>query len=126
MGHADDVEQIRRIRQQVEEAENARDAAAFAALFTDDVAMLPAVGEAVHGAREVEEYHRRLYEQGELGVRFHIEDITILGGLAVETGTYAWTATSADGETREGEGRYLYVHERSSDGTWRIHRMSWG
>lgn len=114
----DDIAAIRRIRQQVEEAERAMDAAAFAALFAEDVAMLPVDGEPVHGADAVEEFHRVLYDRfDEIDIRFTIEEIRVLGGLAVEHGTY---------ETRSGGGHYLYTYERAADGQWRINRMSWG
>ena len=117
MSSDEDVAAIRRIRQQVEDAERAMDAPAFAELLTEDVAMLPVGIDAVHGAAEVEEFHRALYERfDEIDIRFTVEDIRVLGGLAVESGTY---------DTPDGGGRYLYTYERTADGTWRINRMSW-
>lgn len=59
-------------------------------------------------------------------VRFSIDDIRVRGGLAVEHGTYTWSATDPSGDTRAGDGRYLYTYQRTAVGQWRINRMSWG
>lgn len=123
----DDTAAIRRLRREVEDAENERDAAAFAALFTDDVAMLPVDGEPVHGASAVEAFHRDLYDSVDgMEVHFSIEDVRILGGLAVEHGTYTWWMRAPSGEERDGTGRYVYTWDRTTDDGWRISRMSWG
>jgi uncharacterized protein (TIGR02246 family) len=121
-----DIAAIRQIRLAVEEAERQLDATAFADLFTDDVAMLPP-GNRVDGARQVEQFHRELYEWfRELDVKFDIERIEVLGDLAIETGTYVADSTRHDGTASQGGGRYIYTYERQPSGGWKIHRMSWG
>lgn len=121
-----DAAAIRQIRAAVEDAERRLDARALARLLTDDAAMLPP-GNRIHGAAEVEEFHRKLYQRFRiLEVTFEIEQIQILGDLAVETGTYTARSTQHDGTTGQDVGRYIYTYERQPDGGWKIHRMSWG
>ena len=122
----DDEAEIRRIRQAVEDAENEGDAAAFAELFAPDVAVRTETTR-VDGAHEVEAFHRDIYDRQDLDIRFMLEEVLVLGGLAVEHGTYTIDLTSKEtGETRREAGRYLYTYERDDSGGWKIHRMSWG
>jgi uncharacterized protein (TIGR02246 family) len=117
---------IRRIRAAVEDAEKRLDAHAFGRLFTEDVAMLPP-GNRIDGATAVEDFHRKLYERFRvLEVDFDIEQVHVLGDLAVETGTYTAKSIQRDGTMAEGGGRYVYTYERQPEGDWKIHRMSWG
>lgn len=126
IGDQRDVSEILTIRKRVEEAANRGDAHNLAELFTDDIAMLPD-GNRVHGASEVEEYHRQLFEQVEVDEQFSVERIIVLGDLAVEFGTYSYEMTSKnDGSVRRGGARYLYTYDKDESGQWKIHRMSWG
>ncbi|MEJ2599429.1 MAG: nuclear transport factor 2 family protein [Anaerolineales bacterium] len=122
-----DIEQIRRIRSAVEEAENSLDSEALGKLLTDDVAMMPVNGPELKGLNNVVDYHRELYDsQDAIDIAFLIKDITVLGGIAVEKGTYKATLAPADnGEPTDISGQYLYTYEKDSAGVWKIHRMSW-
>lgn len=122
----DPTDQIRQIRRDIERAENAGDADAFGAHLADDVAMLPAQGPQRTGVEDVVEFHRDHFGTYDIDVTFSIDDVTALGDLAVERGTYSATLVPADGgEPRDGDGDYLYVYERRSDAGWKIVRMSW-
>ena len=124
--HNDDVAAIRQIRIAVEEAERNLDAEALGRLFTQDVAMLP-TDNRIDGADQVEQFHRDLYQRFRaLEVNFQIEQIQVLGDLAIETGTYTSESTRNDGTENQGGGNYIYTYERQQTGDWKIHRMSWG
>ena len=124
--HKDDAAAIRQMRVAVEEAERNLDAGAFARLFTQDVAMLP-TDNRIDGADQVEQFHRELYQEFRaLEVNFQIEQIQVLGDLAIETGTYTSESIRRDGTESRGGGKYIYVYERQPSGGWKIHRMSWG
>jgi uncharacterized protein (TIGR02246 family) len=108
IGPAEDVAEIERIRAAVVKAEKDGDAQALAALFADDISMLP-TGNQIHGAEGVEEFHRQLYEQADFDAVFTIDRIIVLGDLAMENGTYlVETASQEDGSQGRVEGRYLY------------------
>ncbi len=58
-------------------------------------------------------------------VKFTIESIHVLGGLAIERGHTNGSVDPIDGPPRESSGSYLYVYERDENNKWKIHRMSW-
>lgn len=119
-------DEIRRIRRTIERAENAGDVDAFTQQLADEVAMLPASGPRRMGIAEVAAFHRDHLDKYDIDVSFSIEDITVLGYLAIEHGTYEATLAPTDGtERRDGGGDYLYVYERNSANDWEIIRMSW-
>ena len=121
-----DVAAIRRVRVAVEEAERHLDAEALSKLFTEDIAMLPPDNR-IKGAAQVEQFHRELYQELQnLNVDFQIEQIQVLGDLAIETGTYTFQSVRRNGTESQGGGQYIYTYERLPTGGWGIHRMSWG
>lgn len=121
------TEQIARIREDVERAVNELDIRRLENHFADDVAMIPVDESRIAGAEAVVEYHRDLYETViEMDIEFSIENITIVGGLAVEEGTYRQKIIqSGDDDPKHSTGVYLYTYDRVEDGSWKIHRLSW-
>lgn len=98
-------DEIKRIRRDIERAEQAGDADAFAEHLADDVAMLPASGPRREGIENVVEFHRDHFDTYEIDVGFFIEEISVLGDLAVERGTYSATLVPTDGsKPRDGGG----------------------
>lgn len=126
-GSDDAAEQIKRLRRDVELAVNDLDVERLGNHFAEDVAMMPEERPRVAGADAVEEYHRDLYGTViEMDIEFAIENITVIGGVAVEEGTYQQTMLRSGDETPEhNSGRYLYTYEPGQDGSWEIHRLSW-
>lgn len=123
---SDDRDKIRKIRREIELAENTGDADAFGEYLADEVAMLPASGPRHAGVDEVVEFHRTHFETYDIDVEFSIEELTLLGDLAVEHGTYTASLVPTDGsEPQDGGGEYLYVYERHPERGWQIIRMSW-
>ena len=53
----------------------------------------------------------------------HTDDILTGGNLAIENGTWSWTATPKSGGKAEAQkGHYLTVWKHQADGTWKIVR----
>lgn len=53
----------------------------------------------------------------------HTDDVLTGGDLAVENGTWSWTATPKSGGKAEAQkGHYLTVWKHQADGTWKIVR----
>lgn len=126
-GYEDEIEKIRQIRKEVEEAERDLDVVAFGKLFADDVAMMPEAGPEVRGSEAVIAYHRDLYDSLEvLDIDFSIEDITVLSSIAMKKGSYtANLVPKGDGESQNISGQYLYFYEKNTEGKWKILRLSW-
>lgn len=125
-GPAADIAAIREIRAALERSVNELDADGIGRHFAEDVAQLPSAGQA-HGRAAAVEEHRRVFDSfGEVSERYTIEQIVVVGDLAVEWGTYDITFTvAATGETRQGTALpYLFTYERDG-GHWRVIRMSW-
>lgn len=122
-----EIETIRRIRTAVEKAERQLDAEALGNLFADNVAMMPQDGPRIGGSKDVVAFHQDLYDGYErFDVDFSIEDITVLGGIAMERGSYkAELVPMGGGEPENVSGQYLYFYEQDADGVWKILRMSW-
>lgn len=93
--------------------------------FTDDVAMMP--GNLVfRGPDNIITFHENMYTRFDsFDIKFTIESIHVLGGLAVEKGRHEGTVDPKDGPPRQQSGIYLYVYERDENDQWKIHRMSW-
>lgn len=54
--------------------------------------------------------------------KLHTDDLLTGGDLAVENGTWSWTATPKGGKAEEQKGHYLTVWKHQADGTWKIVR----
>lgn len=119
-------DQIREIRRDIEQSEITGDAELLGRHLADEVVMMPANGPRLAGAREVTDFHREHFETYDIDVAFTIDEVTVLGDLAVERGTYKATLVpTGGGDPRDGAGDYLYVYERDSEGLWKIIRLSW-
>lgn len=126
-GQSGASQQVKRIREEVERAVNEVDVERLANHFADDVAMIPEDEPRIAGADAVEAYHRDLYGTvSEMAIEFSIKNITVIGGVAIEEGTYQQTMVlSGEDEPTQARGDYLYTYERRQDGSWQIHRLSW-
>ncbi len=50
----------------------------------------------------------------------------VMGGLAVEWGTYSFSGTMVDSDVTVSEdGKYVAIFERQADGSWKIVRDIW-
>jgi ketosteroid isomerase-like protein len=121
-----DIAAIREIRAAIERSVNELDADGIGRHLAEDVAQLPAVGQA-HGRAAAVKEHRRVFDSfAEVSECYTIEQIVVVGDLAVEWGTYDITFTgAATGETSQGTALpYLFAYERDG-GHWQVIRMSW-
>ena len=100
------------------EARQSRDAASFAALFTDDgIYMIPGLADAA-GRPAVENLARQKFG-GAASTDFvvHRREIDVADDAAHELAWFAETTMS-----HRMEGRHLIVWKRGSDGDWKVRR----
>lgn len=123
---------VRALRQVIEDGENALDARPINDLLADDVALYGPES-AIDGRDAVAKHHRDLYASASaIDITFEVEDISVVGPVATDRGTYRYTAHAAgsdEDDGTEGEGRYLTVYERDDDPEterdWEILRIVW-
>jgi uncharacterized protein (TIGR02246 family) len=124
-GTADAEARIREIREDIQSGENALDPEPINSFLADDVALY-GPGVTFEGQIAVAEHHRNLYAAASsIDVEFTIEEISVVGPVAVERGGYTYTAAAEGADPSEGAGAYLYVYEQGESGAWEIHRIVW-
>ncbi len=109
------------------EAYNAGDAAALAALYTEDGTVLPASGERIVGPSAIEAFRAEEFMEYSAQVLTATTlEVGAAGDLGYEIGT--WTAAvvmKVDGEEVESEGTYVVVWKRTADGSLKLLVDTW-
>jgi ketosteroid isomerase-like protein len=95
------------------------DAAAAAAVYTDTARVLPPAAEPMEGRAAIEAFWRAGIESGISEVELESLELDQRDGLGYEIGRYALRLRAADGATVVDRGKYVLVHRRQPDGTWR-------
>jgi uncharacterized protein (TIGR02246 family) len=94
------------------------DAAAAASLYADDGRLLTSAADLLTGRSEIEEYWRTGIAFGLARLELQTIELTVADRLAVEIGRYAFALDGGGGATVEC-GKYVALHRRRADGTWR-------
>lgn len=95
------------------------DAAAAAAVYADDATLLPPSAEPLKGREAITAFWRAGVEAGISEVELDALELEREERLAYEIGRYALRLQPADSGTVVDRGRYVLVHARQADGTWR-------
>jgi uncharacterized protein (TIGR02246 family) len=102
---------------------NAGDAAAVAALHTDDAVLALANEPVAMGRAAIEAALAQGISAGSPQLEVHdVYTMPIEGGYAVDSGWFRTTATTPDG-TVTSEGTYMALNKQEADGSWKIHWM---
>jgi uncharacterized protein (TIGR02246 family) len=101
-------------------ASRSKDAAAKAALWTEDTRFLPPGGDVIVGRAGVEAFWQRGFDQGAYDLVLESVEIRSLGdGVAYEIGRSIVRVRTADGSSVEVQGKSLCIFRREADGIWR-------
>ena len=95
------------------------DAKAAAAVYSGNARLLAPSAELLLGSEAIEAFWRAGIEAGISGVELNSFELEYNDSLAYEIGRYALQLEPAEGGTVVDRGKYLLVHERQEDGTWR-------
>lgn len=112
--------QIGKMDQAWQTAYNAGDAAALAALYTQDAKLMPPQHDPVSGRAPIQAFFKEDVAQGAKNA-LTLGDVTGSGDFALETG--GWVATGADGKHLD-HGTFMTFYKKV-DGGWKIYRDTW-
>jgi uncharacterized protein (TIGR02246 family) len=106
-----------------EEAFNRGDAAAVAAMYTPDGAVLPPGAARADGREAIERFWRGAIDAGAGEIALRPEEVVEAGDLAYEVGSA--TLKPRAGGAPPASVKYVVVWRRGQDGVWRLHRDVW-
>lgn len=122
-----DVEVIEAIRQTHVAALNARDAAGWAGVFTEDAVQMPPNAPANVGKANIQSW-----AAGFLGAMIQVKfslsvnELKIAGDQAIETGAYVISSTpDGGGRSMQDAGKYITIYQRLLTGGWAVARDIW-
>jgi uncharacterized protein (TIGR02246 family) len=117
---------IRRLRESYMRAQDAGDAEACVAHWADDGVLLPPNEPAVSGREALISWYRRVFNESRFAFRISFDEIQVVGGWSFARGSYAGSIIPKDGsEPIHEEGKYLEIHKRDADGSWKFARHIW-
>ena len=123
---------VAQVRQAIEEANlkfgaamRQGDAAALAALYTEDATILPPNSEMVQGTPGIQEFWQAAIQMGVKDAVLTTVDVMGAGELAYEIGKYAMTIQPEGQEPVENMGKYVHVWKLQDDGSWKLHVGIW-
>ena len=95
------------------------DVAAASAVYAEDAQLLAPSAELFEGREAIAAFWQAGLEAGIAGVELEELRLQRSEGVAWEVGEYALRLEPADGAAVVDRGKYLLVHERQDDGSWR-------
>jgi uncharacterized protein (TIGR02246 family) len=121
-----DREAIESVRDVHVAALNARDAAAWAAVFTEDAVQMPPNAPANVGRANIGSWAAGFLGMFRVQFSLSVTDVQIASDRAIECGGYAITMTpDAGGPTMEDAGKYITIYQRLATGDWAVARDIW-
>jgi len=105
---------------------NARDAAAWAGVFTTDAVQMPPNAPANIGQANIRSWAEAFLGAFSVTFSLSVTELQVAGDRAIESGAYTITLTpDAGGPAMEDVGKYITVYQRAGGGGWRVARDIW-
>lgn len=102
----------------------AGDAAAIAALYTEDAVLLPDDGARIEGRAAAQSLWQAYIDAGVGDFDLNAVSFDVLGDTAIEDGTYSLSAPDGNGGRVNATGKYIVVW-KNRDGAWFLHWDIW-
>jgi uncharacterized protein (TIGR02246 family) len=116
--------EIAEAHRRLEQAFNRGDAAAVAALYTEDATLLPPGGDILSGRRAAQARWQAAYDTGARNLSLAPVSVETWGDAAREIGRFTLEAPGQGGQTARVEGKYVAVWKNTADG-WRLDTDIW-
>ncbi len=106
---------------------NRGDAAAGAAVYTDDAILMPPNHSPLEGKQAIEKYLAEIGSQLQASnLQLSISEVDVQGDTTIVRGTYSSSFTvPGTNAPMEDRGKTLNVWKRQADGSWKLHRDIW-
>jgi len=129
-GEEMDIAQVRKVIEEANlkfaEAVLQGNAAAMAALYTDDATLLPPNSEMIQGRQNIEEFWKTAIPMGVKDFINPIVDVSGSCNLAYVISNYTLTnQPEGQEEPIEDVGKYVAVWKLQADGSWKMHVDIW-
>ncbi len=116
---------IEAINKQFADAVKRGDAAAVAALYTEDARLLPPNGPMIVGREAIQNSEQSDFDAGVSGdLQLTTLEVGVVRDLAYEIGEYAHTIQPDEGEAIKDQGKYVVVWKREN-GEWKLDVDIW-
>lgn len=126
MTQSTDADEIRALRNAYMRAQNAKNAEGCVQYWDDDGLLLPPNEPGVRGKQALLKWYEAVFQTVSLHVEMSYTDIQVSGEWSFANGTYSGRLIPATGgEPIEDEGKFLEVHRRQADGSWKFARHMW-
>ena len=106
---------------QFEEAIARGDAAACAAVYTDDAKILPPDSPELTGKQAAQGLWQSIIDMGVKSISLQTLELEEMGDMAVDRGAATVDIQGEGGETMQASGKYIVLWKRQTDGTWKWH-----
>ena len=116
--------EIAEAHRRLEQAFNRGDAAAVAALYTEDATLLPPGADILSGRRAAQARWQAAYDTGARNLSLDPVSVETWGDAAREIGRFTLEAPGQDGRTARVEGKNVVVWKNTADG-WRLDTDIW-
>jgi uncharacterized protein (TIGR02246 family) len=119
-----DVDNIKRLIEELRTAFNAKDPAKAAALYSTTGVVMPPNKPIMRGRQFVEQYYKDRFAEGASDLEITAADVSGQGNLAYANGDYRLNLVSSDGKPpRRDRGKFLWIF-RENNNQWFIEYVS--
>ena len=107
-----------------EQAFNRGDAAALAALYTENATLLPPGADLMTGRQAAQSFWQATYGSGARNLSLNTVSIESYGDVAREIGRFSVNVPGQGGQTTRVEGKYVVIWKKTAEG-WRLDTDIW-
>ncbi len=121
---AEDLQAINAIRMQWVDAFNQGDAAAVAALYTEEAKRLPPNSQMIVGRESIQADLQSNIDAGVGNIQVTAQELYVNGDMAHDVGKFTFTIQPEEGEAISNSGKYVTIMKRENC-TWKIDVQIW-
>lgn len=104
---------------------NAKDAAAVAASYDSEAAVIPSGAAQVSGSAAILDFWKGAIAQGITDHKLELVEAVESGDLALQRGLWSAAVVNAEGERQTFKGNVHLVYRRQADGGWKVLTHTW-